>query len=179
MAGRAAGARVLHLAAALCAMVLLGGCADTTPTRRFPVPTLTPPTFGTTPAGPSRNQPGPSSPSAGLRARYPLTLVEAQNYAGLGYPVAGLLGSGEIRVQRLSTTEWESGPVTENVCKERWDALEGRYEYRCEIETVSKRRPVQKTRFWVSGAGAATVSYDTVSQAFARIAPTDYWRRLS
>ena len=103
----------------------------------------------------------------------------AQNYASLGYPVAGFFPTGEIRVQRLSTTEWETKPVQENVCKDRWDSLEGKYEYRCQIDTVYKRQPVQKTKFLVSGAGVTTVAYETLHQAFAHIAPTDYWRRLA
>ncbi|MFZ1411416.1 MAG: hypothetical protein WAS07_08160, partial [Micropruina sp.] len=95
------------------------------------------------------------------------------------YMVAGHVPNGEIRVQKTTITEWETKPVTEQVCKQRWDYAEGRYENTCELETVYKRQPVLKTKFYVSGPGMATLTYDTVSQAFANLAPTDYWRRLS
>lgn len=143
------------------------------------LPTTGLPSVGPLPGGTPASRPALPSTSVDLRARYPLRLAEAQGFAAAGYPVAGYFPNGEIRVQRLVGTEYQTQPASEQVCKDRWDSVEGAYRYSCRVETVYKRVPVQKNKFWVSGAGVSTVAYDTVHQAFANIAPTDYWCRLT
>lgn len=160
--------------------MLLAGCAEAeAPTKPFPVPTLARPTIRlpsiTVTAGP---QPSASA-ELELRTRYPLRLAQAQGYAASGYAVAGWFPSGEVRVQKLESTEWVTKPVTEQVCKDRWDPLEGKFEYRCRMETVYKKVAERRAKFWVSGPGLTTVGYDTVNQAFAHLAATDYWRTFT
>jgi hypothetical protein len=94
-------------------------------------------------------------------------------------PVAGYFPAGEVTVTKVIQTEWEEKPVNEQVCDYRWDPFTGKDQYSCKNETKYKKQPVQKTRFHVAGSGLTTVAYETVHQAFGRIAPTDYWRRRS
>jgi hypothetical protein len=84
--------------------------------------------------------------------------------------------SGEVEVRPLPVTEWEETMVTNLVCKDRWDSLEGGYTHTCQFETVPERRQITSIKHYVSGSGMATLAYDTVNQAFAKIAPTDQWR---
>ena len=168
--------------ASACALALLSGCgADArVPTTRFSVPTLARPTIAvpsvtTVTAGPQRS----ASPEVDLRSGYPLRLADAQGYVRAGHAVAGWFPAGELRVQKLDSTEWVTKPVTEEVCKDRWDPLTGKYKYSCKMETVYKRVAERRTKFWVSGPGVSTVAYETVNQAFAHLAPTDYWRTFN
>ena len=166
------------------ATTMLSGCLDPPPGKPFPTPTLASPTWRLpTVAGPTYTGSGtvPSIPSGSVdpRGKYPLTLAEAQGLAGAGYIVAGSSPNGEVQVQRATVTEWEYVTKSEQVCKDRWDAYEGKNKYSCKFETVQERDPITKTKFYVSGPGMSTVAYDTVAQAFSRIAPTNYWRRLT
>lgn len=162
----------------------LAGCTDSGGEEQFPSPTLRQPTLRLPTLvthTPTTTRPPMNTPSGSVEARgqYPLTLAEAQGLAGAGHLVGGLVANGEVRVQKATVTEWENVTRTEQVCKDRWDTYEGRTKYSCKFESIQKREPVTKAKFYVSGPGMVTNTYDTVAQAFSRIGPTNYWRRVT
>lgn len=169
--------RVPAVVALAITMSVFAGCDEEPTGRTLPVPTLRLPTVATPGTAPAPG--GDWSPQTqSLRVRYPLTLAEAQGYAGLGYVVAGWFPAGEVTVRKTTLTETETKPVEEQVCDYEWDYTERKSVYKCKYKTVYRPRQVLRTKFYVAGPGMPTVTYDTVNQAFARIAPTDYWRRM-
>lgn len=161
-------------------VVVSGACSVLEPEpAQIPVPTLSAPALPTS-QGMPLPQPVPPQQPTDLRVQYPLTLLEAQQHAQAGFPVAGRLGeSVEVVVRPTFSTVWETKQTNEQVCKYEYDYLQERDVYKCNYEYVDKRVPVTKTRYMVSGNGIATVERDTVAGAFSQIAPTDYWRKLA
>jgi hypothetical protein len=151
---------------------VLSGCGEAQPPP-LEVPTLAVPTLGI-PPGTSAPVPAPQPDNA--RANYPLSYAQAYQLASGGTAVVGSFAAGEVEVRPLPVTEWKETMVNKQVCKDRWDSLEGAYKYTCQFENVPDRRQVTSVKYYVSGPGMTTLAYDTVNQAFATIAPTDLWR---